>query len=303
MASLRRMHKQRSGERLSYISWIRTGLAPILGFLSKPYRTLRSYDASAVKPDLIAGLTVAIIALPQAMAYALIAELPPQTGLYAVIVGAVIGALWGSSNHLQTGPTNTTSLIVLSALLAVAQPGTPTYLVAAGLMAVIVGAIQPDFKAGDALIGVRVAETGAAVGVFRTGAAVGDAFGAGHSIGIADLGAAILVFLAIAGEGDTGLGATDAVGVAFATTAIAVFGAGVAIADAATGAVGVAEVIAAVQVVVADVAVGQAATTSLGVAEVIAAIVVEGAGAALVDTAAIAVGVAEAVAAFAVVVT
>ncbi len=178
MASLRRMHKQRSGERLSYISWIRTGLAPILGFLSKPYRTLRSYDASAVKPDLIAGLTVAIIALPQAMAYALIAELPPQTGLYAVIVGAVIGALWGSSNHLQTGPTNTTSLIVLSALLAVAQPGTPTYLVAAGLMAVIVGAIQ---------LFMSVAQLGMMVNFISDAVIVGFTAGAGILIGVNQL--------------------------------------------------------------------------------------------------------------------
>ncbi len=76
------------------------------------------------------------------MAYALIAELPPEAGLYAAIIGAVIGALWGSSHHLQTGPTNTTSLLVLSVLLAVASPDDPSYLVIAGAMALMVGLIQ-----------------------------------------------------------------------------------------------------------------------------------------------------------------
>ena len=108
----------------------------------RPVQIIRNYKISSVKPDLIAGLTVAVIALPQAMAYALIAELPPQTGLYATIVGAIIGALWGSSNHLQTGATNTASLLVLSALLAVVTPGSSEYLVAAGLMAVLIGVFK-----------------------------------------------------------------------------------------------------------------------------------------------------------------
>ena len=59
-----------------------------------------------------AALTLTLVLL----AYALIAELPPQTGLYAAIVAAVIGALWGSSFHLHTGPTNAASLLVLKAL-------------------------------------------------------------------------------------------------------------------------------------------------------------------------------------------
>ena len=68
---------------------------------------------------LIAGLTVAMVVVPQAMAYALIAELPPQMGLYTAIVAAIVGALWGSSNQLQTGPTNAASLLVLSILAGV----------------------------------------------------------------------------------------------------------------------------------------------------------------------------------------
>ena len=111
-------------------------------FLTRPVAIMRHYKRENLRPDLIAGLTVAIVMLPQAIAYALVAELPPQMGLYAAIVATIIGALWGSSYHLHTGPTNTTSLIVLSGLLTVAVPGTPEYLVAAGVMAVWVGVIR-----------------------------------------------------------------------------------------------------------------------------------------------------------------
>ncbi len=121
-------------------------------FFSHPADILRNYNRENLRPDIIAGLTVAIVMLPQAVAYALVAELPPQTGLYAAIVATLFGALWGSSHHLHTGPTNTTSLIVLSGLLAVANPGTPEYLVAAGVMAVWVGVIRMTL--GIARLGV-----------------------------------------------------------------------------------------------------------------------------------------------------
>lgn len=111
-------------------------------FLRHPVDIFRRYKREDLRPDLTAGLTVAVVMLPQAIAYALVAELPPQMGLYAAIVATVVGALWGSSYHLHTGPTNTTSLIVLSGLLAVAAPGTPDYLVAAGVMAVWVGIVR-----------------------------------------------------------------------------------------------------------------------------------------------------------------
>lgn len=73
------------------------------------------------------------------MAYALIAELPTQIGLYTAVIGAIVGALWGSSQHLQTGPTNAASLLVLSILLPVAVSGSPEYIAAAGLLTLLVG--------------------------------------------------------------------------------------------------------------------------------------------------------------------
>jgi SulP family sulfate permease len=117
-------------------------LKPIIQFVLQPLDLVQHITTATLKADVIAGLTVAVIAIPQAMAYALIAELPPEAGLYAAIIGAVVGALWGSSHHLQTGPTNTTSLLVLSVLLTVASPNDPNYLVIAGIMAMVVGIIQ-----------------------------------------------------------------------------------------------------------------------------------------------------------------
>ncbi len=75
-----------------------------------------TYGRQNLRQDLSAGLTVAFVALPQSMAYALIAGVDPQYGLYAFMVGSIVGALFGSSRHLQTGPTNATSIVVASTL-------------------------------------------------------------------------------------------------------------------------------------------------------------------------------------------
>ena len=101
-------------------------LRTVLSFLLRPVEVIRTYKLQYVRSDIVAGLTIAVVTLPQAMAYALIAELPPQMGLYSAIVGAIVGGLWGSSAQLQTGPTNTTSLLILSVLLGIASPGTST---------------------------------------------------------------------------------------------------------------------------------------------------------------------------------
>jgi SulP family sulfate permease len=111
-------------------------------FFLRPASVVKGYLPASLRPDLLAGLTVAVVLLPQAITYAMIAELPPQTGLYAAIVGAIFGALWGSSRHLHTGPTNATSLLVLASLLSVATPGSPDFLIAAGYMSIIVGVLK-----------------------------------------------------------------------------------------------------------------------------------------------------------------
>jgi sulfate permease, SulP family len=121
---------------------IQKSFAPAIQYLKRPIRLFRTYDRINLRPDIVAGLTVAVILLPQAIAFALIAELPPQMGIYAAILGALVGALWGSSNQIHTGPTNAISLLVFSSLSAVVVVGTPQFAIAAGLMAVMVGVFQ-----------------------------------------------------------------------------------------------------------------------------------------------------------------
>lgn len=126
----------------------------ILAFFTRPLEIIRNYRRADLRPDIVAALTMSVVTLPQAIAFALISDLPAQTGLYTAIVASIVGALWGSSIHLNTGPTNTTSLLVLSTLLTVAQPDTPEYLTAAALMAVIVGLFR--LVMGLARLGVLV---------------------------------------------------------------------------------------------------------------------------------------------------
>lgn len=118
------------------------GIQRATGYFLQPIRHLRTYQRSDLGPDILAGLTVAVVLIPQAIAYALIAELPAQTGLYTAILAAIVGALWGSSRHLHTGPTNAASLLVLSILLPIAAVGSPSYVAAAALMAVMVGVFR-----------------------------------------------------------------------------------------------------------------------------------------------------------------
>jgi SulP family sulfate permease len=131
-----------SNEKTSRLKSLRRWAVEESVFFLRPIQVLKGYSGADLRPDLIAGLTVAVVLMPQAIAYVMIAELPPQMGLYAAIVGAIVGALWGCSRHLQTGPTNATSLLVLASLLSVAKPGSPEFLVAAGYMSIIVGVIK-----------------------------------------------------------------------------------------------------------------------------------------------------------------
>ena len=103
---------------------------------------IRGYGRRFIKADLFAGLTVAVVAVPQSMAYALIAGLPVQYGLYASIVPTIIGCLWGSSAHLITGPTTAVSLVVFSSLSTLAPPDSILYIEYAFILALMVGVVQ-----------------------------------------------------------------------------------------------------------------------------------------------------------------
>lgn len=147
------------------------GLKSTFETLARPVDLIRNYRRSDFQPDLVAGLTVAILLLPQAIAYALIAELPAEMGLYSAILAAIVGGLWGSSKHLHTGPTNATSLLVLGTLLAVAQPGTPEFLTAAAVLTVMVGLFRLLLGLGRLGVLVNFVSDSVVIG-FTAGAAV-----------------------------------------------------------------------------------------------------------------------------------
>ena len=146
-------------------------LQPIPFYLGRPLRLVREYERINIRPDLIAGLTVAVILLPQAIAFALIADLPPQMGIYTAVIAAIIGGLWGSSSQTHTGPTNAISLLVLSILLANFEPGTADFILAAGMLALMAGLFQ--LILGLARLGILVNFVSHSVIVgFATGAGV-----------------------------------------------------------------------------------------------------------------------------------
>jgi SulP family sulfate permease len=101
--------------------------------------SLRSYSWRALGADLTAGLTVATVAAPQAMAYATLAGVPPQYGLYTAIVMTAVGALFDSSRQLINGPTNAISIALLSALVVIPEG---ERVPAAVLLAFLVGTFQ-----------------------------------------------------------------------------------------------------------------------------------------------------------------
>lgn len=98
--------------------------------------------AQTIRDDLLAGLTGALVVLPQGVAFATIAGMPPQYGLYASIVPTIIAALFGSSLHLVAGPSTTASLVLFASLGAFAQPGSERYIELALTLAFMAGIIE-----------------------------------------------------------------------------------------------------------------------------------------------------------------
>ena len=144
------------------------------GQLAKIFPFLRwwpSVNRSTARDDLVAGLTGALIVLPQGVAFATIAGLPPQYGLYAAMMPAVIGALWGSSWHLVSGPTTAISIAVFAALSHQAEPGSAQYISLVLTMTFLVGVFQ--LVLGLARMGALVNFISHTVVIgFTTGAAI-----------------------------------------------------------------------------------------------------------------------------------
>lgn len=92
--------------------------------------------------DVLAGISVALIALPQALAYAELAGMPPVTGLWATIPALLLAAPFLSARQLQVGPVATTSLLAFGTLSALAVPGSASWIALAALLALLVGALR-----------------------------------------------------------------------------------------------------------------------------------------------------------------
>jgi sulfate permease, SulP family len=100
---------------------------------------LRGYRTADFRGDLVAGLTVAVVLIPQSMAYAMLAGMPAVYGLYAAAVTPWIASLWGSLRQLSTGPIAVMSLLVLTTLSPFAEPGSPQFIELALLLSFMVG--------------------------------------------------------------------------------------------------------------------------------------------------------------------
>ena len=99
----------------------------------------------AFRSDLFAGITVSLVAIPQSLAYAQLAGVPAYYGLYAALIPTVIGALYGSSNQLSTGPVAMTSLLTAASIAPLAASGSDLFYAYAILLALISGLFQIAF--------------------------------------------------------------------------------------------------------------------------------------------------------------
>ena len=122
----------------------RKNIIPILN-------TLKNYNKSNFKYDLISGINVSVLLIPQGMAYALLAGVPPIYGLYTGLIPLLIYALFGTSRQLSIGPVAVSALLVLAGISKIAVPGSAeyiSYVITCGLLIGIVQIILAAFRMG-----------------------------------------------------------------------------------------------------------------------------------------------------------
>jgi len=107
-----------------------------------PLQWWHTITRRSIRADIIAGITGAIIVLPQGVAFAIIAGLPPEYGLYSAIVPAIIAALFGSSYHLISGPTTAISIVIFTTLGPLAPPSSSEYIQMALTLTCLAGFFQ-----------------------------------------------------------------------------------------------------------------------------------------------------------------
>lgn len=132
----------------------------------------------ALRADAFAGLVSAIVVIPQGVAFATLAGMPPQYGLYLAMVPAVVAALWGSSRQAVSGPTTAVSLFVFATLSPLAAPGSPEY---------VQLALTLSFMAGAMMLLLGLARLGTLVNFISHTVVVGFTAGAGLLIGASQL--------------------------------------------------------------------------------------------------------------------
>lgn len=107
-----------------------------------PFLSWAPLSGATLRADLVAGITVALVLVPQSMAYAQLAGLPAHYGLYTALLPVLVAGLWGSSGQLATGPVAVVSLLTAAALTPLAAQGSEQYVVLAITLAFMVGCIQ-----------------------------------------------------------------------------------------------------------------------------------------------------------------
>lgn len=131
---IRYSQPSRAPARKTFPAWV----LRLLPFLNWAHRV----NGRTLRDDALAGLTGAVVVLPQGVAFATIAGMPPEYGLYAGMVPAIVAALFGSSWHLVSGPTTAASVIVYASLSTFAEPGTAEYVSLAITLTIMVGVTQ-----------------------------------------------------------------------------------------------------------------------------------------------------------------
>jgi len=132
----------------------------------------------STRADLLAGITGAIIVLPQGVAFAIIAGLPPEYGLYCAIVPALVAALFGSSHHLISGPTTAISIVVFTTIAPLSDPGSAEY---------VRMVLTLTFMAGAFQLALGLARLGALVNFISHSVVVGFTAGAALLIGTSQM--------------------------------------------------------------------------------------------------------------------
>lgn len=149
-----------------------------------------SVTRTTLRLDLLAALTTTVVALPQGVAYALVAGLPPEYGLYSCIVPAIFAALFGSSHHAVSGPTTPLALLVFATVMPMAEPGSQEYIRITLTLALLAGIFQ---------LALGLARLGALANLISHSVIVGFTAGAAVLIMGGQLGSALGVQLPSSG--------------------------------------------------------------------------------------------------------